>query len=206
MMDWAVFYNKVRNSDLLGPVLSAEEFEGLEAIVKAATCRDDIGAARLAYMLATAYHETAGTMQPIREIGSNAYLTNAYDIRGRNPARARQYGNITPGDGIKYCGRGFVQLTWRSNYIKAGEQLKIELVEHPELAMQVGIAAQVMVEGMCEGWFTGATVLKKLPFGRQATLEEFIKARAIINSTDRAERIANYALKFQKYLTEAGMK
>lgn len=204
-MDWSAFYNKVRASDMLGPVLSSNEFEGIDAIVKAATCRDDIGAARLAYMLATAYHETAGTMQPIREYGSNAYLTNAYDIRGRNPTRARQMGNTQAGDGIKYCGRGMVQLTWKVNYARAAEQLKVDLVNKPDLAMELGIAAQIMVEGMCEGWFTGKSVLS-LPFGRSASLSDFMTARKIINGTDRAERIANYALKFQKYLTEAGMK
>jgi predicted chitinase len=204
-MDWAIFYNKVRHSDLLGPVLSSDEFEGIEAIVKAATCRDDVGAARLAYMLATAYHETAGTMQPVREYGSNAYLTNAYDVKGRNPSRAIKYGNTKPGDGIKYCGRGMVQLTWKNNYARAAEQLKIDLVNNPDLAMQLGIAAQIMVEGMFEGWFTGLT-LKFLPVDKNATLSQFMTARKIINGTDRAERIANYALKFQTYLNEAGMK
>jgi predicted chitinase len=98
-----------------------------------------------------------------------------------------------------------VQLTWKNNYARAAEQLKIDLVNNPDLAMQLGIAAQIMVEGMFEGWFTGLT-LKFLPVDKNATLSQFMTARKIINGTDRAERIANYALKFQTYLNEAGMK
>jgi predicted chitinase len=203
-MDTAKFYSLVRDGDLLGPVLSPSEFEGLQAILEVASKRPDISAARLAYMFATAYHETAGTMQPIEEMGSDAYLTQMYDIQGRKPQRAREMGNTSPGDGIRYCGRGFVQLTWKNNYKKATDQLKFDFVTYPTWVMQPRFAAAIMVEGMFEGWFTGAKITM-LPIDRKATEQEFIKARIIINGKDRAERIAGYALKFQEYLVQAGM-
>lgn len=205
MLDRPVLFNLLRQSALMGPTLSTGEVNGVIAILDAAQCYATLGAARVAYMLATAYHETNGTMEPISEYGSNAYFTLHYDINGKNPTRAKQMGNTSPGDGIKYRGRGLVQLTWKSNYIKATEQLKVDLVNNPDMAMQVGIAAQIMVEGMVEGWFTGATLLR-LPSGSEATEAKFIDARKIINGTDRAERIAKYALKFQEYLVEAGCK
>lgn len=204
MLDKPVLFDLLRKSKLMGPTLDTREVQGVDAILDAAECHN-LGAARIAYMIATAYHETAGTMAPIREYGSLAYLTRSYDIRGINPARARKWGNLNPGDGVKYCGRGLVQLTWHDNYKRAGEHLKIDLVGQPDLAMQLGIAAQIMVEGMIEGWFTGRTVMS-LPAVGAASREQFQKARNIINGTDRADLIAGYALEFQAYLMKAGLK
>src|SRR5690349_15843455 len=65
----------------------------------------------LAYALATAHHETDRTMRPIAEYGSDARKERLYGPKGSNPARARKMGNTTPGDGVRYAGRGFVQLT-----------------------------------------------------------------------------------------------
>lgn len=42
-----------------------------------------------------------------------------------------------------YTGRGFIQLTWRENYAKAGEALGLDLVEHPELAMEPETSARI---------------------------------------------------------------
>src|SRR3546814_6075636 len=62
-----------------------------------------------------------------------------YDIRGDRPAKARELGNLTPGDGAKYAGRGYVQLTGKSNYVKATAKLRemgftVDLVAEPDRA------------------------------------------------------------------------
>lgn len=195
----AAFFDRLKVSGLLGSTLEQSEVDGLNIILKA--CGDDAwGPKWTAYALATAYHETAGTMQPIRERGGSQYLTNAYDVNGSNPVRARRFGNTTPGDGVKYCGRGFVQLTWRLNYAKAADATGFPLLGNPDLAMRPDIAAEVMIRGMKDGWFTG----KKLGDFLTNDAADFVGARRIINGTDKAAKIAGYAETFRAALIAGG--
>ena len=193
------FFDSVR-SGILGPTLDQGEVQGCETIL---TAMAGLPISWCAYALATAYHETAHTMQPIREFGGPKYFTRMYDVTGSRPALAHDMGNTTPGDGVKYCGRGFVQLTWKSNYAKAGAKLGVDLVAHPEKAMQIDIAARIMREGMVEGWFTGKALRHYLPDAR-GTLAQYTAARRIINGNDRAGMIAGYALQFEAALVRGG--
>lgn len=195
------FFDRVRGADLLGPTLTPSEVAGCNAIL--AAC-DGWPLAYTAYALATAYHETAGTMQPIKEYGGNEYLRRNYDVTGRDPVRARKMGNAEPGDGVRYCGRGFVQLTWFVNYQRAARELGEPITANPDLAMRPDIAARIMRLGMAEGWFTGRKMANFLPSAGRATRGQFTKARAIINGTDKAEKIAQEALDFQDALTAGG--
>ena len=43
-------------------------------------------------------------------------------------------GNVRPGDGVRYHGRGYIQLTGRANYTAASKALKVDLLRHPEQA------------------------------------------------------------------------
>lgn len=92
----------------------------------------------VAYALSTAWHETAATMQPIKEMGGNAYFKRMYDIEGDRPAKARELGNTRPGDGALYAGRGYVQLTGRLNYARYG------LEGRPDDAMKPDVAAMIL--------------------------------------------------------------
>jgi len=191
----ALFFDQLRAGKMLGPVLSKDEVSGCEAIL--AAC---LGwpASWTAYALATAYHETAGTMQPIKEYGGTAYFRRMYDIEGERPAKARELGNLTPGDGARYAGRGFVQLTGKANYSRAGQKLAIDLVADPDLAMRPDIAAQVMRRGMEEGWFTSKSLNDFVPMS--AERQHYKNARRVINGADRADQIAGYALAFDAAL------
>ncbi len=51
-------------------------------------------------------------------------------------------GNIEPGDGPRYKGRGVIQLTGRANYARASEWLGIDLVRQPDLAALPAVAYQ----------------------------------------------------------------
>jgi putative chitinase len=203
LADPKAFFEHLRRGKLLGPVLTNEEVQGCSAIVEA--CGEDgWPIADVAYALATAYHETAGTMQPVREYGGPAYFTKMYDVTGNRPEMARRHGNTSPGDGPRFCGRGFVQLTWRCNYAKAGAALDVDLVANPDLAMQPAIAAAIMVRGMREGWFTARDLDDDLPRQGPATVEQFARSRDIINGTDKARKIAEEAVTFQAALVAGG--
>ena len=198
-MDKAAFFAAIRQG-ILGPTLTPEEVSGCEAILDAMA-----GTPRswCAYALATAYHETAHTMQPISEFGGPTYFTRMYDITGQRPTMARKMGNTEPGDGPRYRGRGYVQLTWKVNYAKAGTKLGVDLVGHPEMAMRPDVAAKIMRDGMAEGWFTGKKLGDYLQ-GSFATLVQYQSARRIINGTDKAALIAGYAMQFEAALAKGG--
>lgn len=197
----AAFFDRVR-AGLLGPTLSAGETAGCQAILAAME-----GAPRswAAYALATAYLETAHTMQPVKEMGGPAYYTRMYDIRGNRPDKARELGNLQPGDGAKFAGRGYVQLTGRTNYLRAEMELATPFVSKPDLALEPAHAAAIMRRGMEEGWFTGKRFSSYLPSGTLAGSvvgkEAFTQARRIINGQDRAADVAAYALEFQEALS-----
>ncbi|HTE37915.1 MAG TPA: hypothetical protein VK630_15350, partial [Reyranella sp.] len=85
-----------------------------------------------------------------------------------------------------YYGRGYVQLTWLTNYAKMAALTGADLVNHPELALEPKLAALIMLEGMKGGLFTGVG----LPRYFGATVDDPVNARRIVNGTDRAQEIA----------------
>lgn len=198
-MNRAAFYKTVRLR--LGP-LDQPQVDGTEAIL------DTIDGQPLswqAYMLATAWHETAQTMRPIKERGGEAYFTKLYDVAGDRPKVCIQYGNTCAGDGPRYCGRGYVQLTWKSNYAKASQALGVDLVANPDLAMDPHNAAVIMLDGMRDGWFTGKRLSTYLPAKGVATKDQYIQARRIINGLDKADLIEDYAQAFERALRDGGV-
>lgn len=130
-----------------------------------------------AYVLATTQHETASTFRPLEEYG-----------RGKG----RSYGRPDPQTGKTYYGRGFVQLTWKSNYARYGKILGIDLVCKPELACEPNVALFILVHGMRWGKFTG----RSLPEFVNATKSDFYNARRVVNGMDRAGAIAELARKY----------
>lgn len=133
-----------------------------------------------AYVLATAYWETARTMKPVREYGGEKYL------------RSKPY--------YPYVGMGYVQLTWRANYEKASKKLGVDFVQHPKKLLEPKWAAPILVLGMKEGWFTG----KKLSDYITLQRSNFVDARRIVNGTDRAYEIADFAQQYDKDLIDVG--
>lgn len=198
----SAFFAAVRAS-ILGPTLSATEVDGCNAIL---TAMEGAPLAWAAYALATAYHETASTMQPIREYGGSTYFTRMYDVTGARPQMAVANGNTCAGDGPKYCGRGYVQLTWKNNYAKAGQECGVDLVAYPDKALDPVVAAKIMRQGMEEGWFTGKKFSDYLPSSGTATTGQYANARYIINGSDKAQQIAAHAKQFEAALQAGGWR
>jgi predicted chitinase len=184
--------------------LRQSQVEGLNAIADGMESDKELSDPRhAAYMLATAWHETAFTMLPIVERGPRSYFDKYDPVRADTPKRrerAREMGNVQEGDGYRYRGRGYVQLTWRNNYALAGRVLNVDQVDSPDLALQPGLAYRIMSRGMIEGWFTG----KKLSDYIHGSKADFIQARRVINGTDEAAAIARYAERYRGII-EASM-
>lgn len=195
MINRRFFYERVR-SHLFAGRLSQSQVDGMTHVLdvwEAAHARKDDR--WLAYALATTFHETAFTMQPIRERGGHAYFRRMYDIAGSNPRLARTLGNVNAGDGVLFHGRGYVQLTGRNNYTRMGRQFGADLTSNMAAAdrvMQPALAAKIMFFGMEQGSFTGK---KFADYFNRAT-EDWVNARRIINRLDRAATIARYGREF----------
>lgn len=102
---------------------------------------------RIDDFVANTCHETA-RYQYFKELGGKAYFFKMYDIHGSRPHVAKDLGNILPGDGAKYPGRGIPQLTGRANYKKYGDRLGIDLINFPAMAEDIDISFEIT----CEFW------------------------------------------------------
>lgn len=140
----------------------------------------------LAYCLATAWHETAFTMEPIGEYGKG---------------RGRSYGAVNKDTGKAYYGRGYVQLTWGYNYKKAGQSIGMgfELYNNPDRALQPDVAAKILYLGCIEGWFTS----KKLGDYITDKKADYRQCRRIVNGMDKSRQIAKYAQAFEEAIKES---
>jgi predicted chitinase len=78
---------------------------------------------------------------PINEFGGSAYFKKMYEGR-------RDLGNTRPGDGVRYHGRGFIQLTGRANYRGYGKKLGVPLEQKPDLALDPSVAGRVLAAYM----------------------------------------------------------
>lgn len=174
-------FDSVRES-LFNGSISQHQVEGIDTILSEWEAQGLTDLRWLAYILATTFHETAKTMQPIEEYGKG---------------KGRKYGVADKITGHAYYGRGYVQLTWKANYKTMGDLLGKPLVEEPELALEPDIAAQILFKGMIGGLFTG----KKLADYFDADIEDWVNARRIINGVDCAKMIANYANEFYTALS-----
>lgn len=81
--------------------------------------------------------------KPIHEYGNPERFASMYDIEGQRPQLARTLGNLTPGDGVKYAGRGFIQLTGKANYQHMSDLLSIDIVGDPDKALDPQTAADI---------------------------------------------------------------
>lgn len=162
------FYDSIR--PLFGKI-TPKQTEGMEAILDEWDSRKFTDLRWLAYILATVFHETGRTMQPVKEYGGEIYL------------KTKKY--------YPYYGRDLVQTTWLRNYQKVKAFTGVDVVKDPEKIGELKLAAKVAIEFMNKGYYTG----KKLSdyFNEKS---DWKNARKIINGLDQAATISVYGLKF----------
>lgn len=159
---------------------------------------------RLSYMLATIQHETGGTFNPVEEANwlkwesRKKYFEKMYDPILGNPEKRKKMaldnGNTEAGDGVKYFGRGYVQITWKNNYQKMKDKFGIDLVNFPSLALENELAMNILIFGSETGFFTGVKLEKYISNEKK----DYFNARKVINGLDKAKTIENYANKIEK--------
>ena len=183
-MDRKRFFNSIRpkvnlttgNVMGIGKVLDYAEAQGTPR-------------ANLAYMLATAWWETAQTMQPVKE----AYWLGE-DWRKKN---LRYY---------PWYGRGLIQTTWEANYARMGKEIGVDLTAAPDLLLEWPYALPALFIGMEKGLYTGKSLddyIDNIDESDAEDMREFVAARRVVNGTDKAEAIGKLAMAFREALLAA---
>ena len=179
----AAFFNQVRQS-CFGGSLKQSQVDGINTIGEYLMEMDvpNMKLELAAYLFATFQWETASTMRPIEEYG------------GKKARYAPWYG------------RGYVQLTWESNYRKQQDKLRAHPLreqgvpyrvhDDPNLALNPHTSALISIYGCLDGDFTG----KKLSDYIKPGSVDYVNARRVVNGTDRANEIADYAKRWERAL------
>ena len=205
-MDHAIFYAELRKrgSGVFGTRFSQGQVDGMENLLdvwfrlfaEGGTLQE------LAYDLATAYHETAATMQPITERGRRSY----FDKYEPGTRLGKRLGNTRPGDGYRFRGEGHVQNTGRANAAKATRRINelfglgIDLVADPSKRGDPFVSAVSLFLGNREGWWT----TKRLGQYIKPGSTDYWNARRVVNGTDAASKIKGHAQAFERALLAAG--
>lgn len=122
---------------------------------------------------ATIAIETARSFKPVHEAGSPAYFTKHYEGR-------QDLGNTEPGDGARFHGRGFAQLTGRANYLRYGDLIHVDLVADPDQALAPDNAAEIF-----------ALFFKEKGIERLANAHEWLSIRKRWNGVNHATGLPN---------------
>ena len=180
-----VFYDHI-TEELYHGTLPDWQREPIDQIIAEGERREQ-SIERISYVLATAHHETA-RFKYMEEIGGGT---------------GHQYGEpcrLYRNETTVYYGRGFVQLTWLTNYAKMSVRLtrelgrEIDLVTNPGAAAAPSIASPVIWEGMHSGLFTGKNLADYINDDKV----DYFNARRIVNGLDKAELIKTYAETFEE--------
>jgi putative chitinase len=156
-----------------------------EAALQTAAKAAGLKGAELAQFMAQTRHESADFAH-MKEVGSKKQFA-----KYEKPRMAKRLGNKVQGDGEKFKGRGFIQLTGRDNYTRASEQIfgDDRLVKNPDLASKLDVAAKIAL------WYWKNQVRPKVNDFNNTT--QVVKA---INADEPSKVIQARHNKFKEYL------
>lgn len=180
MIDKPYFYQRIREVGLFDKLVQAQ-VESLDAVLNECD-KQGLTLKQCAYVFATAYHECYNPKTP------ETRLTPIVEFGGEKYLKSKKY--------YPYYGRGLSQITWDYNYRKEAKRLNLDLMNHPELILNIPTAANSHVYCMANGIYTG----KKLSDYINDKKTDYVNARRIVNGTDQAAKIAGYAEKFENCL------
>jgi len=133
----------------------------------------------------------AGAMATIRvEVGKNFKPIMEY-ASGQAYEGRRDLGNVNPGDGVRYKGRGYIQLTGRSNYEIFGQKLGLDLINNPDLALDIDIGAKILAQYFKDRGVVEACLAK-----------DWLKVRKLINGVNRSTGFPNGWSEFQTVINQ----
>lgn len=167
-MNRAAFYDSLRRK----VNLTTQNVAGMEKVLDYAE-EHRTPLRWLAYIIATAWWETAQTMHPVRE---------AYWKSDQWRARNLRY--------YPWYGRGLIQTTWKANYKKMGQEIGMDLLADPDRLLEWDAALPALFVGMEKGIYTGKDLDDYIPLDGDP---DYRNARRIVNGTDRAQAIADLA-------------
>lgn len=123
----------------------------------------------MAGAMATVRVEVGRNFKPIMEYASG----EAYEGR-------KDLGNVEKGDGVRFKGRGYIQLTGRSNYALFGQKLGLDLISNPDLALDVEVGAKILAHYFKDRGVVEACLAK-----------DWLRVRKLINGVNRATGMPN---------------
>lgn len=203
MIDKDKYFGALRGSALF-PKFTGQQVAGINNLLDVWNqyFADNLPGDRLDINMATAYHETMGTMSPILEKGPKDYF-NKYEPGTR---LGKVLGNTQKGDGYLLRGAGHVQNTGRRNAIKASTALTevlgypVDFIANPNGRLNPLYSALSLFLGNEEGWWTGKEMgdyLDGLDESDDEDFKEFVRTRAVVNGSDKATKIAGHGIIFK---------
>jgi len=154
-------------ADQVEPIRSSSPLEKTSALgdyIKNFAQSEGMHGAELRHFISQMAHETLNFTK-MTERGSAKAFEKAYGVE-HNPHKAKRLGNVRVGDGERFRGRGFVQLTGRYNYRMAGRAVGLPLEQNPELASRPDVAARVAL------WYWNTRVKSKISDFNKASVQQ----------------------------------
>lgn len=178
MIDKVKFYEGLRTTGLFKG-LTDLQVKSIDTILSECELQGMTDIRQIAYIFATGAWEAYNPKHP------ETRLTPIEEFGGLTYLKSKSY--------YPYYGRGYSQITWKDNYAKEAKRLNLDLVNHPELMLEIPTAANSHVYCMAHGVYTG----KKLSDYINDQKCDYAGARKIINGTNKKDEIAAIAQKFE---------